>query len=270
MTDAPPKPPKSLLVEPIGYVRTGHVERQSAPRQPAAAKDTKGRIELLHDPRYEHALEDLDSFTHIWVLFWFHLNNHFKAKVAPPRSERKRGVFATRAPYRPNPIGMSLVRLDRIEGRTLYVRDLDILDGTPVLDIKPYLVYADRAEDANSGWLANVADPIEDYKVQFSTKADEQLAFLAELGCTFLRDATVEVLRLGPAPHPYRRIRRDGNAMRLAVKDFRLRFRAEGKTITVLEVQTGYKRKALLDPEGVPTAETPLEVHRAFVERYSK
>ncbi len=139
------------VVRSIGIVRSPFVEKVQAPRQACAGRDALGRIEIL--PRYEHALADLSGFDRIWVLFWFDRARDAPAKVLPPRSSVKRGVFATRSPHRPNPIGMSAVRLERIEGLTLFVRDLDILDQTPVLDLKPYLPYADAFPDAKTGWL---------------------------------------------------------------------------------------------------------------------
>ena len=127
----------ALTVRPIGFAHSSYADRHSAPRQPAAARDVRGEIRLLPSAQFEHALADLESFSHLWVIFWFHLNSHFRPKVAPPRSEQKRGLFATRSPYRPNPLGLSLVKLERVEGHTLYVCDMDLVDGTPVLDIKP-------------------------------------------------------------------------------------------------------------------------------------
>src|SRR5690242_13329718 len=115
-----------LKLTPIGVVHSPFGDRASAPRQPAAARDVEARIELFPGQNFEDGLIDLARFDHVWVLFWFHLNDSWKPKVLPPRSTERRGVFATRSPYRPNPIGMSVMRLDRIEGLTLHVRDVDL------------------------------------------------------------------------------------------------------------------------------------------------
>ncbi len=126
---------RELTIEPIGYVRTAIKFKDEAPRQPRASGGASGRIELLSGRNYEHALLDIEGWDHIWVLFWFHLNAGWRPKVLPPRSTSgRKGVFATRSPHRPNPIGLSAVRLERIEGLTLHVHDIDMLDGTPVLD----------------------------------------------------------------------------------------------------------------------------------------
>jgi tRNA-Thr(GGU) m(6)t(6)A37 methyltransferase TsaA len=127
---------RPLTLEPIGYVRTALQFKDEAPRQPRASGGAPGRIELLSGRNYEHALLDLSGWDHIWVLFWFHHNAGWRPKVLPPRSTSgRKGVFATRSPHRPNPIGLSAVRLERIEGLTLHVQDIDMLDGTPVLDL---------------------------------------------------------------------------------------------------------------------------------------
>lgn len=267
--------PQSLTLTPIGFVRSPFTDKQQAPRQPPGAADVTGTIELLPDPRYEEALRDLSAWSHIWVLFWFDRNPDWKPLVLPPRSTRKRGLFATRSPHRPNPIGMSVVRLERVEGRVLYVRGLDMLDGTPVLDIKPYVPYADCVADAQSGWLqaqpAEASDIGPRYRVRFSERADEQLAWLAERSPLPLRALIATALADGPVPHAYRRIKPlGGGAYRLGVKDFRARFRVDGDALCVLEIASGYRKRVLQDPAAAATERTPLEVHRAFVARFGE
>src|SRR5262249_6094523 len=130
---------RRLELTPIGFVRSPFTEKMQAPRQPNTPQAADGTVELLPGHDFEHALEDLDTFRYIWLLFWFDQSEGWRPKVLPPRSEKRRGVFATRAPHRPNPLGMSLVELTGIEGLVLSVKGLDLLDGTPVLDIKPYV-----------------------------------------------------------------------------------------------------------------------------------
>src|SRR5207244_578661 len=108
-------PLAELVVRPIGFVRSPFSEKASAPRQPYAAEGAKGTIELLPNAHYDDALSDLDAWDHIWVIFWFHLNRGWRPKVLPPRSTKKRGLFATRSPHRPNPIGLSVLKLEAIE-----------------------------------------------------------------------------------------------------------------------------------------------------------
>jgi tRNA (adenine37-N6)-methyltransferase len=243
-------------IRPVGYVRSPFLEKVDAPRQPGVAEDARGTIEILAE--LEDALADLEGFERIWLLFWFDRAEHFRAKVLPPRSDKRRGVFATRSPHRPNPIGMSVVRLERVRGTVLHVNDLDLLDGTPILDIKPYLAYADAFPDAAAGWLER-ADPTPPWSVRFDAAADEQLAWLANAGVD-LKKRIGDVLALGPQPHAYRRIKKGpaGDHV-LAVKEWRVRFRVEEpRMIVVEELFSGYRRREL-DAQ-------PL--HAAFVARF--
>jgi tRNA-Thr(GGU) m(6)t(6)A37 methyltransferase TsaA len=260
---------KRLTLSPIGVVHSPFTDKRSAPRQPAAAREVRGTIELLPDTRYQHALSDLGAWTHIWVLFWFDRNSGWRPTVLPPRSTKKRGVFATRSPHRPNPIGMSVVQLERVEGRVLHVRGLDMLDQTPVLDIKPYVAYTDALPDAGSGWLQPAPpDPGPRLRVHFAARATEQLAWLGERTDLPLQALIEGVLADGAAPHAYRRIKADGEGYRLGVKDFRVRFTLEDGEVHVRELATGYRKRVLEDQSAVATEHTPLDVHRAFVARF--
>jgi tRNA-Thr(GGU) m(6)t(6)A37 methyltransferase TsaA len=243
--------------EPIGFVRSPYTERMAAPRQ--APGGDPGRIELLPGHGFEDALEGLDTFDYAWVLFVFHQNveqrRGWSPKVQPPRSNEKYGVFATRSPHRPNPIGLSCVRIDRVEGLVVHVRELDLLDGTPVLDIKPYVPYADARPDANSGWL-EPRDPAPAWTVTFSDDALAQLAWLEVRGVV-LRAAIEQALALGPQPHAYRRIRRQGAGYRLALKEWRIDFAVDARVITVRTIASGYRPRQL-------ATNAALAVHRDF------
>lgn len=264
----PPDLP-TLQLTPIGIVHSPWNEKHSAPRQPSEARGVEGQIELSPGGEYEHAVEDLESWSHIWVLFWFHLNSTWHAKVSPPRSSQKRGVFATRSPHRPNPIGMSVLELVRVEGRIIHVRDLDLLDQTPVLDIKPYVAYSDAVPQANAGWLEEPApDRTPSYQVEFVERAGAQLAWLKPRIAFDLEAHARAELALGPAPHAYRRIRVFERHSRMALKDFRLYFRVEGLLLRVFEIETGYRARVLADPHATAKEATPLSVHREFVAEF--
>jgi len=144
-----------ISMQPIGVVNSPYQERFATPRQPAyAVEDKPAKIVLDAGHNYEQALQDLQTFSHVWVVYWMHLNQGWNPLVKPPRDkEHKHGVFSTRAPHRPNSIGLSLVSLISIEGRVLHIGNHDMLDGTPVLDIKPYIKEADMQENANNGWI---------------------------------------------------------------------------------------------------------------------
>jgi len=142
-----------VCCQPIGIVHSDYKERFAAPRQPTLAAPAEATIELVAGRNFDQALKDLDGFSHIWVIYWMHLNQGWNPTVLPPRGPKvRRGLFATRAPHRPNRIGLSAVRLLAIDGRCLRIAGHDMLDGTPVLDIKPYLSYADAFPEASLGW----------------------------------------------------------------------------------------------------------------------
>ena len=201
---------RHLELEPIGVVHSPFNEKMQAPRQPGVAQSADGSVELFAGRDFEHALEDLTTFKFIWILFWFDRAEGWRPKVLPPRSEKRRGVFATRSPHRPNPLGMSLVELVSVEGLVLNVKGLDLLEGTPVLDIKPYIPYADSRAGAGHGWLdaADIPpDPLAAFAVEFSEAARRALTLLSGFGVE-LEGPIRQVLELGPEPHPYRRIRK--------------------------------------------------------------
>ena len=259
---------------PIGVVRTPFPDRVSAPRQAAAGVGVKGTIELDSGRDFEHALEDLEGWDRLWVIFCFHLNDGWRPKVLPPRSAgKRRGVFSTRSPHRPNPIGLSVVRLTGVRGLVLDVEDLDIVDGSPVLDLKPYVPYADAFPDARTGWLESLTtgdtvaqaarDPEPGYEVVWSALAQEQAAWLAQEHGIDLISRVNAVLTLGPQPHPYRRIKADGAGFRLAVKDWRARFRVEGRVVTVDCLGSGYRPAEL-----ATSSDLAVLVQRAFIARF--
>jgi tRNA (adenine37-N6)-methyltransferase len=260
-----PAPVTPLTLNPIGVVHSPFKERVDAPRQPSAARGVTGTIEIFSGHNFEQALEDIQSFNFIWVLFWFHLNTTWKPKVSPPRSGLRRGVFATRSPYRPNPIGLSVVELVKVEGLTLSVQSLDILDGTPVLDLKPYIPYSDAIPDASSGWLDAPSDPQPDFAVELSALASEQLSFLSMRFGLEIAERFVAALKLGPEPQAFRRIRRDGSGYVIAVKDWRARFVSAERTITVLEFQSGHRPQVLATVE-----DSALDAHRAFLAQFGR
>jgi tRNA-Thr(GGU) m(6)t(6)A37 methyltransferase TsaA len=260
-----------LLVKPIGFVRSPFTELAEAPRQPRAAEGVPGRIELVPGMGLEDAVADLAGWDYVWVVFWFHRTHHYRPKVLPPRSERKRGVLSTRSPHRPNPIGLSVLRLVRVEGLVLHVEDLDLVEGTPVLDLKPYVPWTDAIPGARTGWLEppeghkpggeRPADPRPTWEVELGARADAQLAWLAAEGVGVdLRARLVQALTLGPQPHAYRRIKRDERGLRIAVKEWYARFEVtrdeRGERIAVTSIESGRRE------------EEEEELHRRFRDRF--
>ena len=141
----------AISVTSIGIIQTPFKDIDGMPVQPSGARDVSGQLVL--DPQYEEGLCDLDGFSHLILLYHFHLSNGYSLMVKPFLDTVRRGLFATRAPRRPNSIGLSIVRLNRIDGRILHILDVDMLDGTPLLDIKPYVPTFDIRSDVRAGWL---------------------------------------------------------------------------------------------------------------------
>ena len=140
-----------IELKPIGIIHTPFTTLEGMPIQPAGAAGIGGTVELFDE--YHAGLKDLDGFSHIILLYHFHRSHGFKLHVVPFLDTKPRGLFATRAPKRPNPIGISVVQLDKIETGVLYINNVDIVDGTPLLDIKPYVQEFDSPQDIRTGWL---------------------------------------------------------------------------------------------------------------------
>jgi tRNA (adenine37-N6)-methyltransferase len=268
--------PRRLSVDPIGFLRSPLATKVQAARQPRAAAGTQARIELLPGRNFEHALEDLAWWELIWVIFWFHQNPGWRPKVLPPRSTTgRKGVFATRSPHRPNPLGMSVVRLERVDGLILHIRDTDMLDGTPVLDLKPYVAYTDAHPRAGNGWLddaervgtdAPPSDPVRAYGVEFEAPAAEQAAWIEAHTGLAIGERIRSTLTLGPTPHPYRRIRRIDAWMQLAVKEWRVRFTVVERDVRVLDITSGFRASQL----AAGGADESQRLHREFLTRWPR
>ena len=229
-----------LTIRPIGFISTPFKSKYAAPRQPASAsKKSAGTIKLLAGHNFEQALEDLQGFDYIWVIFWFHKNTNWKPMVLPPHGGRKkRGVFSTRSPHRPNPIGLSLCRLIDIKGRVLRIESPDMLDGTPVLDIKPYLPHAESHPGARTGWIgeSNEQSP-RPYKVVIAPEVRSALKLVEREERREIVDYLKEILARDPHPHVYRRIKvsSDGTSI-IAVRRWRFMFRLEEGTVRIFGV----------------------------------
>jgi tRNA (adenine37-N6)-methyltransferase len=137
--------------QPIGVARTPFTDTKHIPKGLGAKHDTDGVLEIL--PEFEAGLKDVEGFSHLFVLWEFDRSNDFDLVSHPPTDDRPHGVFATRSPRRPNPIGLTVVELLRRDGRAVHVRGVDMLDGTPILDIKPYLSSVPETQ-LRRGWLA--------------------------------------------------------------------------------------------------------------------
>lgn len=144
-----------VTVNPIGVIHSSLTEAKGSPIQPVYAAGSEGVVEVFE--QYQQGLKDLGGFERIWLIYWFHKAKQARLLVTPFMDTAERGLFSTRAPSRPNPIGFSAVRLLRVEENRLYIGEVDILDGTPLLDIKPYVSRFDKFDVQRSGWTDNAA-----------------------------------------------------------------------------------------------------------------
>lgn len=151
-----------IVYSPIGRIISPFKEAKGTPIQPTAEGTARGKIELF--PEYVGGIKDLDGFSHLILLYHFHKAGEASLIVKPFLENEEHGIFAVRAPSRPNPIGLSIVRLLKIEENILHFADLDILDGTPLLDIKPYVPEFDRRDNVKIGWLGKNVDKLSNTK----------------------------------------------------------------------------------------------------------
>ncbi len=235
-----------LVLEPVGYVTSFERDRFLASPQPEGVAATGSFIELRDRPGLEVALDGLAGFSRVWLIWWFHKSQGWRPKVLPPRGRGGRqGVFATRAPHRPNPLGLSSVPLVGVEGRKIYLGDHDLVDQTPILDIKPYLSRFDAHCEESSGWFAEVERQLDskpDYRLQWSELAARQVAWLEHHYHSGFGERIRALLEVDPWPHRTRRIVPYENGFRLATGPWRVFFSVWEKTVKVERLTSGYQR----------------------------
>lgn len=259
------------MFSPIGYFHTNARFTYDVPRQGSLATGNAGIVQL--DECYRGTLADLNGFERIWLLFLFdRTKGAWHPKVMPPRHvTRKVGLFASRSPYRPNPIGLSCVKLLAVDEAhlTLAIAEHDLIDGTPIIDIKPYLPYADAFPDAKAGWTES---PEQSYAISYSPKAETQLSWLASHGVecitAFIND------RLGTTPLNRKRNRliadpqSSTNTPLLAYRTWRVRFICDETThaVTITDILSGYS------PDDLTLNSTDKyhdkAIHREFIQHF--
>ncbi len=188
-------------------------------------------ITLNPHNNFDQALKDIAGFERIWVIYFFHLSKNWKPLVTPPRhTKNKVGVFATRAPYRPNQIGLSCVKLEKVDKLKIFISESDILNGTPVIDIKPYLPYSDSFPDASTGWVKTDMKNI--FEIKFAKKADERAEGLLKDKNINLKNYARVQLEFNPIDTTRKRIsiiktnstnvKANSNLFALAYRDWRI------------------------------------------------
>lgn len=262
----------SLTLHPIGHLRTRQQVKFQAGHQPAAAAEERNELELLPGCGYEQALRDLAGVERVWLLSWFHRNDTWRPLVLPPRGPaRRRGVFATRSPHRPNPLGLTSVALLGIAGRRLQLGPCDLVDGTPVFDLKPYVAAFDAFPDARAGWIDEVEAELlapARFTVQWSAEATAQAEWLRETWRIDFTPRLRELLARDPTPHRTRRIRRRAAVFEIGCGAWRACFTVQDEAVCVLALEPAYPRSFLTraDYRDVPDREAQL----AFLERWPR
>ncbi|MGE5085906.1 MAG: tRNA (N6-threonylcarbamoyladenosine(37)-N6)-methyltransferase TrmO [Bacillota bacterium] len=247
-----------VTFSPIGYFKSSQVHPYEAGRQPDS-RHAIGVIELNSGANFEQALTGINGCKRIWVLFLFHHNKHWNPMVLPPRGrDSKIGVFATRSPYRPNPIGMSAVEILSIDKLKITVSGADLLDGSPILDIKPYVAYADSFPGDEPEWLKDA----EKFTVNFSDKAATQLQWLESCGLEQLRGFLLHQLEYEPTNSKKKRVKPDGQEFVIAYRTWRVHFTVAEGTVVVNTISSGYSQAELQSTEDTYNDK---ELHRKFL-----
>ena len=225
----------------VGILRSCFREKFGTPRQPHLVPGATASLKIARQFQPEQSLVGLERFSHVWLISHFHLNTNtrFSAKVHPPRLQGGTiGLFASRSPHRPSPLGLSLARLVKVEGDTIHLSGIDLVDGTPILDVKPYIPESDSAPGASSGWTKDAEFP--SLTVEFSPKA------LLDIGAAEkrLKTAGIKELLADILSQDLRNPRdksqlKEGNELGFFLYDFDAHFVVNGGTATVLELQTG-------------------------------
>lgn len=231
---------ESFALKPIGWLRADFKQKFGTPRQGSLAKSSRASVELAPEWRGRGILSGLDEFSHVWVVSFLHLSvtKRSRGKVHPPRLKGKKiGVMASRSPHRPNNIGLTLARIVSCEGDVLQLAEVDLVEGTPILDLKPYLAQADRPTDFKGGWTDKVS--IAPRAVEFSEQALGHIQGLVKekvvQDSARLRSLIEEMLSLDPRPPAY--LDRKDARFAIWVSGLNVVFRFHDEKFTVTDVE---------------------------------
>ena len=243
----------------IGHLRSCFREKFGTPRQPLLAPGATASLTIEREFLPEHALAGHERFTHFWIISYFHLNTNkmVRPKIHPPRLKGESvGLFASRSPHRPSPIGLSLARLVKIEGGTIHLAGIDLVDGTPILDVKPYIPEWDSVPHASSGWVNDA--PFPSLKVKFAPSARTDIA-AAELRLNIngLGNLLGTILSQDPRNPRDKAQRQDGLDLGFFLYDFDVHFVIRKNAVTVTKLITGtqmHKKERRVPPKSVSIA----------------
>ena len=254
---------ESVTYQPIGIFRCENNKPYEALRQGVLSENCEGVIQL-YPPITSACLDDLIGFERVWLLYDFHQNSSWKEKVRPPRgADKKRGVFATRSPYRPNSVGLSCVKLEKIERLKVYVSAHDLLNQTPILDIKPYLPYADSFSESSIGWVHGQKK----YKVELSADILQSLCWLEERSEYKFRQILTAQLEYEPTNRKTKRVKPQGEGFVFSLQTWRFQFSVRNDVVSVFNMYSGYSEEDLNSAEDIYKDKN---LHRDWLKTYPK
>lgn len=243
----------------IGHLRSCFREKFGTPRQPLLVPGATASLTIAKEHLPEHALDGLDRFSHVWLLSYFHLNTNkmVRPKIHPPRLKGESvGLFASRSPHRPSPIGLSLAKLVEVDKDTIHLSGIDLVDGTPILDVKPYIPEWDSVPQASSGWVKD--NPFPTLTVKFSPKSLKDIAAAEKrLRLADLKAVLKDILSQDLRNARDKAQNKDGLELAFFLYDFDAHFRVDGGVVTLLELQTGnvmHKKERRVPPKKVGLA----------------
>lgn len=252
--------PAVAEITPIGFFHSPFKQTLEAPRQ-ATMDLPDSYIQLQSGQGFEQALTDLEGFERLWVIFAFHQKTQWRPMVQPPRGpQQKRGVFATRSPLRPNHLGLSCLQLVKIEGLRIWVKGSDLLDQTPIYDIKPYLPYCDSFPNSKTGWLEGIEK--EKWNIRWSPDAEAQKQWLQENG-VLLGPIVQNQLEYDPTNSERKRVYPANETQWVfAYRTWRVLFECmKNQEIRCVKISSGYSTE---DLAAVQDPYNDKELHRLF------
>lgn len=253
-----------ITLKPIGFFKGQRLNKSALPRQ-GHLNQQLGQIDFEKGFDAKLALKGLEKMSHVWIIFSFHeAKSPAKPLVRPPRNpDIQVGVWATRSPYRPNSIGLTLARVEKVEGKKLFLSHVDLLDQTPILDIKPYVTESDRPQKPKLGWI----DEIQVWKYRLSKKASAQILWLKENGLDEIEDVLESQFGTPPLQLKRKRVKKvpDSNTYMMSYRTWRFHFRVQTlkKTSHIISFTSGYSKEELQIKED-PYSDKDL--HRRFLE----
>jgi tRNA (adenine37-N6)-methyltransferase len=234
-----------IELEPIAFIRCQSNELYELPSQ-GSLRELEA--EIIFNGDMSQAIQDLKGIDRLWLIFHFHLSEGWKRKVFPPRGNKKISVLATRSPHRPNSLGLSCVKLLKVEHNSLKISGHDLVDQTPIFDIKPYLPFADSFEDSAMGWLDKV-ESHQHYDIVWEPLAHEQISWLEQNSQWQIKRLASQILSAGIRLDRDRITQLDEKNYELACKSWRLRFKQKEKAIHIDKIYSGYSADSLASEE---------------------